>query len=129
VLGNLFSGNGFFGNATNGDLANAAVLPLPINNCFVGNLDAKTGRPTSSPSNLQSPLVAGICGAPWNPDELQELSLAEQLICASTGQCADLSPPLYPRPTKVQLLPIPHEAGMENACAGVPENSWCPERK
>lgn len=124
VRGNLFLGNGFFGNDTNGDLANAA-LAYPINNCFRDNIDAKTGKPTSSPENLQDTSVAGTCEKPWNPDTTQEFSLIEQLGCASLGLCAGLPPPLYPLPTQVRLLPIPRQPGMANACEGVPENSWC----
>ena len=124
ILGNFFLGNGFFGNSTNGDMANA-VLAHPINNCFRDNFNANTGTPTSSPANLQAPSVAGTCGRPWNPDTLQELSLIEQVGCASQGICTGLPKPLYPIPTKVQLLPIPRERGMADACDGVPDNSWC----
>jgi hypothetical protein len=55
---NVFFRNGFFGNDTNGDLANAA-LPYATNNCFNNNLDLTTGAPSSSPLNLQDPSVAG----------------------------------------------------------------------
>jgi hypothetical protein len=125
VRWNLFWGNGFFGNDTNGDLANAA-LAYPINNCFRNNLDVK-GKVTSSPANLQDPSVAGTCGKPWNPDIAQEFSLNEQLGCASLGLCAGLPGPLYPLPTKVRLLPIPRERSMAEPCEGVPRNSWCEE--
>ena len=128
VEGNLFYGNGSFGNATNGDMANAA-LAYPINNCFVDNSDLQTGSPSSSPSHLQSHAVAGVCGAPWNPDTAQEFMLIDQLGCASlgpaSGACAGLPPPLYPLQTQVQLIPIAREPGMSNPCAGVPANSWC----
>ena len=129
IIGNLFLGNGFFGNETNGDLANA-VLAYPVNNCFIGNINLKSFQPTSSPQNLQSPSVAGTSGKPRNPDTAQELSLTEELGCASLGLCTSLPfplnpPPSYPVPANVKLLPIPHEPGMPNQCAGVPQNNWC----
>jgi hypothetical protein len=131
IKGNLFLDNGSFGNETNGDLANAVFIYL-TNNYFDGNIDLRTGTPTSSPQNLQSPYVAGTCGKPWVPDNLQEESLTEELGCASLGLniCSNLPFPLnpapsYPAPTAVKLFPIPHEQSMPNPCAGVPQNSWC----
>ena len=132
IKGNLFLDNGLFKNETNGDLANA-VLTYPTNNCFDGNIDLRTWKPTSSPSDLQSPSVAGTCGKPWYPDTIQEESLIEELGCASIGApslCVNLPfplnpPPSYPLPATVKLLPIPHEQSMPNPCAGVPDNSWC----
>ena len=128
---NWFDHYGFFGNDTNGDLANAAI-GYRTNNCFRGNVDFGKNKATSSPSNLQDPDVAGICGKPWKPDTSQEFSLIDQLGCASlgpaSGACAGLSGPLYPLPTQVQFLPIPREPGMDDPCDGVPENSWCEER-
>ena len=128
VENNLFLGNGSLGNATNGDLANAALVD-PVNNCFVDNADLQTGAPSSSPAKLQSPTVAGVCGKPWSPDTAQEFVLIEQLGCAAlgpaSGACAGLPPPLYPLRTQVQLLPIPRDPAMTNPCAGVPANNWC----
>jgi len=128
VANNVFAGNGFFGNDTNADLANAAIA-YPTNNCFRGNIDLQKGAPTSSPTNLQDPSVAGTCGAAWNPDMQQEFNLIDQLGCDSlgpaSGACTGLPAPLYPLQTQVQLLPIPHELGMANPCDGVPQNNWC----
>jgi hypothetical protein len=123
VKHNVFANNGFFGNDTNGDLANGA-LPYPTNNCFQGNTDV-SGKVTSSPTDLQNPSVAGSCGKAWNPDTDQEFLLTEQLGCASVGLCQGLTGPGYPVQTKVKLLPIAKEPGMPDACAGVPANSWC----
>jgi hypothetical protein len=132
ITGNLFLGNGFFGNETNVDLANA-VLAYLTNNCFRDNINLKTWKPTSSPRNLQSPSVAGTCGKPWNPDTAEEVSLIEELGCASLGLCTGLPflnpPPSYPVPTRVKLLPIPHEQSMADPCDGVPQNSWCEGKK
>jgi hypothetical protein len=50
-----------------------------------------------------------------------------QLGCASSvALCGPLPPNSYPRQTLVKLLPNPRDEGMENACTGVPANSWCP---
>jgi hypothetical protein len=123
VVNNSFLNNGFFGNDTNGDLANAA-LPYSLNNCFWNNFDLRTGTPSSAPTKLPT-----ACGAPWNPDTQQEYSLTLQLGCDSlgpaSGACTGLTGSGYPLPTKVQLLPVPHLAGMSNPWAGVPKNSWC----
>lgn len=129
ITGNVLRGNGFFGNETNGDMANA-VLAYPVNNCFRGNINLKAGQPTTSPTNLQSSSVAGVCGKPWNPDTEQEVALTEELGCAALGLCTDLPfpldpPPSYPVQTHVKLSPIPREPGMTDPCEGVPENSWC----
>jgi hypothetical protein len=127
---NHLQDNGFFGNPTNGDLANA-VLPDPAgNNCWQRNMDAAQSlhQPTSAPGRLQDPDVAGTCGTPWNPPVWQLAPLFLQAICAaygpSSGAC--LSGPGYPQPTGVVLMPIPQEAGMPDPCKGVPANSWCP---
>jgi hypothetical protein len=127
VEGNVFSGNGSFGNPTNGDLANAA-LSAPVGNCFKGNRDVTLGQPTTSPANLQDPLVAGTCGAAWNPNLTDLLPLLLNVVCSAygPGSGACLGGPGYPQPTRVQLLPIPREPGMANPCKGVPPNSWCP---
>lgn len=76
IKGNLFFGNGSFENAANGDLANAA-LEYAVNNCFVDNSNLQKGAPSSSPSKLQDPAVAAVCGRPWHPDTAQEFMLIE----------------------------------------------------
>ena len=125
VEGNVFTRNGSFGNPTNGDLGNAA-LASSNGNCFRGNVDLQSGEPSSAPADLQSPSVAGICGAPWNPDPAALVPLFLDVICAAygpgSGACVG---PGYPQPTQVQLLPIPREPGMPDPCEGVPPNDWC----
>ena len=125
VHSNVFAGNGFFGNDTNGDLANAA-LPYVTNNCFHGNVDL-SGTLTTAPASLEDGSVAGTCSQAWNPDPLQESGLFLQLICAAygPGSGACLGGPGYPQTTAVALLPIPKERSMPNPCAGVPKNEWC----
>ncbi|HEX8990844.1 MAG TPA: hypothetical protein VF784_04130 [Anaerolineales bacterium] len=125
VYRNRLAGNGTFGNNTNGDLANA-VLDYPVRNCFFGNTDSK-GKLTSSPANLQDPAVAGSCTGTWTMDPSQGAPLFLELLCDAFGPASGACSPSdhYPTQTTVTLMPIPHERGMDDPCAGVPENSWC----
>ena len=129
VLDNLLAGNGGFGNPTNGDLANA-TLDYPVGNCFRHNAAVGGGTLTTAPAALQDAGVAGVCGAAWVGDPLQETELFLQLICDAfgpgSGACA--APNQYPTQTTTTLLPIPHERGMQHPCDGVPANSWCEDR-
>jgi hypothetical protein len=129
VSQNWFRHNGFFGNDTNGDLANA-VLDSPARNCFRGNREVGRGEVTSSPADIQDPAVLGSCAGPWVGDPGQQASLFLQLLCDAlgpgSGACA--APNQYPTQTAVALLPIPRERGMADPCRGVPSNSWCRER-
>ena len=123
---NVFGGNGFYGNDTNGDLAYAA-LSYTSNSCFRHNRDRAAGSPTTAPANLEDPAVAGTCGAAWTADPLAETALFLQVLCdaygPASGACSGPNP--YPTQTTVTLLPIPQERGMRDPCAGVPANSWC----
>jgi hypothetical protein len=129
VKGNVLANNGFFGNPTNGDLANAA-LDYPVRNCFVGNVDAGSGQPTSAPSNLQDPAVAGTCHGPWVTDPTQEPLLFLEVICDAfgpgSGACS--ASDAYPTTTGVVLLPIRQDPGAPDSCDGVPANRWCRNR-
>ncbi len=132
IVGNVFAGNGSFGNPTNADLGNAA-LGVPDGNCFLGNVGSKSGQPTSAPANLQKKSVAGTCDTAWNPNPAELAPLFMDVICAAFGPAsgACLPGPGYPQPTQVRLLPIPREPGMRDPCEDVPPNSWCsdPERQ
>jgi hypothetical protein len=126
VTKNFLSGNGTFGNLTNGDLANAA-LDYPVRNCFMGNHDVK-GTLTSFPANIQDPAVLGSCSGAWVSDPNQEPTLFLELICDAYGPASGACSPSdhYPTLTSVMLLPIPREHGMVNPCYGVPKSgSWC----
>ena len=126
VVQNRFHGNGSFGNDGNGDLANAA-LDYPIRNCFQGNRELGGGAVTSAPASIQAPAVLGTCDGPWAGDPAQQGSLFLQLLCDAfgpgSGACS--RPDQYPVQTGVTLLPIPHEASLEEPCRGVPANAWC----
>ena len=126
VYANFFSGDGFFGNVTNGDLATVGLLPNSATprNCFYSNRDA-AGRVTSEPKNIQTTAVDGRpCGKPGTSIDG---ALVEQLICATgatgLGTCPKGSH--YPKQTKISILPLPTQPTMPDPCAGVPANPFC----
>jgi hypothetical protein len=130
VLNNKFVHNGFFGNATNGDIGFANFEPGPTN-CFHGNTDP--AGLTSSPSGVEStyPDCNGQTVAP-NPNPL----FVQQVACDSESiQFAALTggqtcPPVganYPRHGAGQPMP-PLPSGlptMAQPCTGVSTDPWC----
>ena len=56
---------------------------------------------------------------------LDPLSL--QVICATQafGPCPPQPGMSYPRPTNVQMLPLPPQRSMPFPCSGVPHTPWC----
>jgi hypothetical protein len=138
VENNTLSHNGFFGNASNSDLAEISNLSYP-GNCWHGNVDTsgrgvnakhfQLGRAgvTSAPPFLQL-FPHNICGIPDAGAGLISI-LSLQVACNSEflGPCPDsTSYANYPRPTGVQLMPLPPQPSMPNPCLGVPRNPWCP---
>ena len=84
VMNNALLNNGFFGNETNGDLANV-VIPYSLDNCFSGNFDLRTGTASSSPTKLPT-----ACSQPWEPNTAQVLELSRwdtALPLASAPAC------------------------------------------
>jgi hypothetical protein len=129
LIGNKFSGNGFFGNQTNGDFAELTLLGGP-SDCFSGNTRANGSQPSSSPAGLQQSKPA--CGAASLGNA--NLTFLSQVACDSRTPLFSLAPPClpgtkYPRRTQVVMHPLPPLAAMPNACAGVPTNPWCPKHK
>jgi hypothetical protein len=119
VSNNTLSNNGFFGNPTNGDLANEASAQPK--NCFFGNVDI-AGRLTSAPANIQRSQVDGPPCDQFGPGD--DHALFTQLVCAAgLAPCRSSN---YPRSTQVQMLPLTPQLTMTNPCAGVPANRWCP---
>jgi hypothetical protein len=53
-------------------------------------LQTQGGTPSSSPSNLQDPAVAGVCGHAWKPNTQQEFDLQVDLVYS---ECTDLAIP------------------------------------
>ena len=122
VTGNFFKNVGFFGNDTNGDLAEISALHDP-GNCWHDN-KGLANTVTSSPENLQE--THATCGVPNAGAALTD-PLTGQVICATEvfGPCPDQPGLHYPRVTQVQLKPLPKEKSMPGACHGVPANPWC----
>ncbi len=134
VSGNRMKNNGYFGNPTNSDLADATItfpppLPPQPGNCFVRNVNLTTGTPSSDPANIQDPAVLGTCGLPGPGGDTS--TLFAEIICAAYGPSSGFCPPgsSYPQPTQVVMKPIPRDLpGMRDPCQDVPENPWCPTR-
>ncbi|MBV9465737.1 MAG: hypothetical protein JO206_15510 [Solirubrobacterales bacterium] len=129
LVGNTFTHNGFFGNDTNADFAEATTTAGHAINCYRGNSDAQ-GNLTSSPTGLQQ--SNGSCGqTALIPDV--DLPFTSQVLCDSQflGAGSTPCPPgaNYPRRTAVIMHPLPRDlATMPNPCAGVPANPWCPAK-
>jgi hypothetical protein len=124
VAGNRFSRNGFFGNATNGDLGDISFRHDP-GNCYHGNRRPPgEGAVTSAPEGLQT--THGICGVPGEGAGLGD-PLTSQVICATEafGPCPPKPGMSYPRATNVQMLPLPRQRSMPGPCRGLPGNRWC----
>jgi hypothetical protein len=121
VTGNAFTHDGFFGNTTNGDLADVSGDNTP-GNCWHANTDA-TGTVTEAPADLQA--THGTCGT-RNAGADVNSDLATQLICDAElfGRC-DPSTGKYPRTTKVVMPKLRRQKTMPDPCAGVPTNPWC----
>ena len=119
VTQNHLANNGFFGNPTNGDLANEASANPK--NCFFDNMDA--AGLSSDPPNIESPAVDGPpCDQPGPGDS--SVLLGELACAAGAAPCPPGS--AYPQPTHVQMLPLSRQEPMPDPCAGVPANPWCP---
>ncbi len=119
VADNVLKDNGFFGNVTNGDLADGHTKHNP-GNCWHGNVDPK--GITSTPAHIQATL--GTCGIANQGDPLVEAVVG--CIISGEPQFCDAVPPLHlPTKTVPMLLPIPTQPSMTNPCSGVPNNAWC----
>jgi hypothetical protein len=123
VTRNTFANNGFFGNVSNGDLADLSSQHAP-GNCWHANHD-KTQAVTSSPPDLQ--MTHRQCGVPNAGAAIVGSDLSNQVICATQafGPCADQPGHHYPRTTAVALKPLSPQPTMRNPCRGVPPNPWC----
>jgi hypothetical protein len=137
IENNKLSHNGFFGNPANVDLAEISNLQFP-GNCWHGNVDTsgkavnakhfQLGRAgvTSAPPFLQY-FPHNICGIPdAGAGIISILSLEVACNSQELGPCPTTPYTNYPRPTGVQLMPLPPQPSMPNPCLGVPQNPWCP---
>jgi hypothetical protein len=119
VYGNTLHANGFFGNPSNGDLANEATAKPK--NCFYDNSFS-----SSDPPAIQSSAVDGPPCAALGPGDAAILA---QLACASGfGNCS-VPGANYPQRTTIVLMPLLPEPTMPKPCGGAPANAFCPGGK
>lgn len=138
VTHNSLRHNGFFGNPTNGDIADAA-LGTGAASCFAGNHTVLT-----DPSRLDGTCLTG--GAPFLGVLGAEIACATRAFvdCAGTAgpalpaldQIAQLlhqsepgidpaTPAVYPVFGAVTAKPVHDEPSMPDPCHGIPANAWC----
>ena len=123
---NHFSGNGFFGNPSNGDIG-LTTMPHSPGNCFSGDrVPDGTDPPAIETNPLYQP-TAGMCTSVNLGDQTV---LTAEALCDSqlVFQCPTLPAFTYPRPAaRFTLPPLPSTlASMPDPCAGAPANPWCP---
>jgi hypothetical protein len=136
ILNNTYSGNGGYGNKTNGDIALTNVEPGPTD-CFAGNQDPKGLTITPSNAETTYPTCNGQTVPPsvTNPQSAQfteEVACDSTLVISGTTKAPCAPGDNYPRRTKVVMHPLPPARrlqSMPNPCAGVPRNPWCPVHK
>ena len=123
VTRNRFKKVGFFGNVTNGDVADLSYQHDP-GNCWRGNRDAG-GKVSSAPADLEK--THRRCGVPNAGANPLSGDLFDQVLCATEllAPCPDVPGHHYPRTTGVQLKPLPAQRTMRDPCKGVPSNPWC----
>jgi hypothetical protein len=123
---NTFSGNGFFGNPTNGDIG-LATAPHDPGNCFSGDSVPDGTDPPGIETNPIYQPSGGMCESPNSGDQTV---LAAEVLCASqlVAPCPGLPGATYPRPAaQFSLPPVPSDLpSMPEPCADVPKNPWCP---
>jgi hypothetical protein len=122
---NTFTHNGFFGNPSNGDIAEYSQQGLNYNadsNCFYGNVDTG-GTLTSAPANIDA---NNQCGRNYTANSNDPVFDA-QIGCASgvLFSCPPGTIANYPSPTDVVLKLPPAQPTMPSPCAGVPADPWC----
>ena len=126
IANNTFADNGFFGNPTNGDIADVSgdsPNSNPDSNCFHDNVDT-TGPLTSQPGNVDS---YNHCGSTYMGEPLTS-PVFLQFACAAehyTTACPSGVGGNYPTVTGVPMTLPPPQPTMPDPCAGVPANAWC----
>jgi hypothetical protein len=128
ILDNSFTGNGFFGNPTNGDFEHLSLESHPTS-CFAGNTDASGHlNPDAAALELKYPK----CNGQTVQQDLN-IPFLNESVCDTQ---VDLKPfgclptDKYPRQSKIVMHPLPKGLRtMPNPCVGVPHNPWCPARK
>jgi hypothetical protein len=128
LLDNTFTGNGSYGNPTNGQFDQLGLESHPTS-CFSGNVDT-AGNLSPDAAKLQQnyPTCTGNTVPPnLNIPFLNEVLCDSQLSLPPFGcQPGDH----YPRRTQVVMHKLPKGLKtMANPCADVPKNPWCTGHK
>lgn len=124
LLHNTFSGNGSFGNPTNGDYGQVTIAGGEPQNCFRGNI-APAG---STPANLEQ--TQSKCGVKTTSANTAGALLAQVECDTGFGGCPPGTTYPKPSPTSVVLHPLPKNLPtMPNPCKGAPANPWCKNGK
>ncbi|MFN8163081.1 MAG: hypothetical protein U0R26_04470 [Solirubrobacterales bacterium] len=123
---NTFSGNGFFGNPSNGDIGLSTMYHDP-GNCFSGDSVPDGTDPSNIETNPSYQPSGGMCTSANSGDQTV---LAAEALCATqlVFPCPGLPAASYPRPAaRFSLPPAPSNLpSMPEVCADVPRNPWCP---
>jgi hypothetical protein len=120
LIGNTFSGNGFFGNPTNGDYGELTLESGEPEDCFAKN----TAPDGSYPTDLET--THTTCGTMTTAAQMG--TLLGQVAC-DTGTLPCQAGMNYPMvTTNVTMRPLPTASlpTMPDPCSGVPSNPWCP---
>ncbi len=129
IANNTFTHDGFFGNPTNGDIADVSgdsPSSNPDSNCFHDNVDT-SGTLTSQPNNVDS---YNQCGSTYMGEPLAS-AVFLQFACAAehySTPCPSGIGGNYPTATGAPMTLPPSQPTMPEPCAGVPANPWCRPR-
>jgi hypothetical protein len=119
LIDNTFSGNGFFGNETNGDYGELTLNAGEPSDCFANN----TAPDGSYPTDLET--THATCGTTTTAS--QQGALLTQVAC-DTGALpcqAGMNYPMITTSVVMRPLPTANLPTMPNPCDGVPTNPWC----
>jgi hypothetical protein len=125
LLDNTYSGNGGYGNPTNGDFGQITFFGGEPQNCYGGNV-APAG---STPSDLEQTQPPSSCGVTTTAANTGG-ALLDQVLCA-TGfapsfgvSCTGTNYPTPSTPPTMTTVPT-NLPTMPDPCQGVPNNAWC----
>jgi hypothetical protein len=128
VFGNVVTNNGFFGNPTNGDLAELSQdEPSGYSNCWYANKHPNGDDPTTDPPALETIHGKSACGTspPTGVDSGELLAQAACDTRAFGTPCPPTPGMSYPQPGNVHMHKLPRQDSMPDPCRGVPANPWC----
>ena len=123
---NVVSRNGFYGNPTNGDLAELSGDEPEYSNCWYANVRPNGDDPTTDPPGVQTIHGKSVCGT-MPQTGADSGALLAQVGCDSRVLPCDPSMN-YPTPGNVRMHRLPRQESMPNPCRGVPDNPWCPAK-